>query len=134
MALSVVGRDCLGQEGLESINYFADFKYDQLYQAINKMRTSIPSVAAVLGGQDIVVVPVDSPITPCTVSAKCALRVKVASLSFHNYHAIGRDRTPANMNNNRVLRTFYIEWEALIKLSKDTKPAVPHLYKNTTPK
>ena len=39
MALPVVARDCLGKEGLESIEDFAYFKDDQLYQDIKIMRT-----------------------------------------------------------------------------------------------
>ena len=83
MALSVVSRDQLRHEGFESIKNFADFKDDQLHQAIKNMRTSIPDVDAVLGALDIVVVPGVSPIPPCIVSAKCALRLKDASLAFH---------------------------------------------------
>ena len=108
--LSVVARDCLGQEGFESIKDFANFKDDQLYQAIKNMRTSIPGVASVLGALDIVMVPGVAPIPSCIVSAKCALRIKVASLAFHYYHAIGRHGFPANMKYTQVLRTFFIEW------------------------
>ena len=37
------------------------------------------------------------------------------------------------MNYTQVLRTFYINWEELINLLKDTNPDVPHLSKNITP-
>ena len=37
------------------------------------------------------------------------------------------------MNYTQVLRTFYIGWEALIKLSKETKPDVPQLSNNINP-
>ena len=133
MALSVVARDRLGNEGLESIEDFADFKDDQLYQAIKNMRTSIPGVAAVIGALDIIAVTGVAPIPPCIVYIKYAFRPKVASLSLHYYHAIGRGRNPTNMNFTQVLSTFYIECEALIKLSKKTKPKFPHLSKNITP-
>ena len=36
------------------------------------------------------------------------------------------------MNYTQFLRTFYIEWEALIRLSKYTNPDVPHLSNNIT--
>ena len=36
------------------------------------------------------------------------------------------------MNYTQVFRNFYIEWEVLIKLSKETKPNVWHISKNTT--
>ena len=97
------------------------------------MRTSIPGVSAVLSALDIVVVPGVATILPCIVSEKCALRLKVASLVFHYYHAIGCDRTPDNMNYTQVLMTFFIEWEALIKLSNDTNPDMPHLSNNIPP-
>ena len=64
------------------------------------------------------------PIPPCIVSAKCYLRLKVASLALHYYHTIGQDRTMSNMNYTQVLRTFYIDWEALVKILKETKPNV----------
>ena len=133
MAIPVVARDCLGKEGLESIEDFSYFKDDQLYQDIKNMRTSIPGVSAVLSALDIVVVPGVATILPCIVSEKCALRLKVASLVFHYYHAIGCDRTPDNMNYTQVLMTFFIEWEALIKLSNDTNPDMPHLSNNIPP-
>ena len=83
MELSVVARDRLGQEGIASIGDFADLKDDQLYQDINNTRTSIPSVAAVLGALVIVVVPGVAPIPPCIVSANCTLCLKVTSLVFN---------------------------------------------------
>ena len=132
MALSVVSHDFIGQEVLEYIKDFSDFKDEKLYQAIKNMRTSIPGVAAVIGARNIVVVPEVSPIPPCAVSEKCALCLKVASLAFHYYHAIGRNITTANMNYTQVLRTFYIEWEELIRLYKDKKYDVLHLSKNIT--
>ena len=83
MALSVVARDRLGQEGLEYIKDFADFKDDQLYQAIKNMRAPIPGIYAVLGALDIVVVPGVAPIPPCIVSGNCTLCLKVTSLGFN---------------------------------------------------
>ena len=80
IALSVAAHDSLEQEGIESIDNFDDFKDDQLYPVIKNMRTSIPGVDAVLGVQDIAVVPGVAPITPCIFSAKCDLRLKVISL------------------------------------------------------
>ena len=127
LALSVSACDRLGQEGFESIEDFSNFKDDQLYQAIKNTRISIPSVAAVLGAQDIVVVPGVSPISPCVVSEKLALHLKVTSIDFYYYHIIGCDRNMSNMHYTQSLRTLYIEWEALIKLSKETNTNVTHL-------
>ena len=83
MELSVVACDCIGQEGLESIEDSANFKDDQIYQANKNMWTSIPGVAEVIGALYIIVVPGVAPIPPCIVSEKCALRLKVTSLAFH---------------------------------------------------
>ena len=110
MALSVVARNRLIQAGLESIDCFVNFKDDQLYQDINNMSTSIPSVVAVILALGIVVVPGVAPIPPCIVSEKYDLRLKVVSLYFHYYHSIGCNITPANMNYTHSLRTSYIEW------------------------
>ena len=37
------------------------------------------------------------------------------------------------MNYTLVLRSFYQEWEAIIKLEAEDKPTVPTLSKNQTP-
>ena len=133
MHLTVTMRARLALEGLETIFDFADFKKDQLNQAIKNMRTPIPGVAAVLDDAGIVVNEAIPAIPPCIVSAKCALRLQVASDAYHYYISIGREPTPANMNYNLVLRSFYVEWEALLRLSKESKPTVPVITKNQTP-
>ena len=74
------------------------------------MRTSVPRVSVVLGALDIIVVLGVATITPCIVSEKCALFLKVTSTDLHYYHAIGRNRIPAIMNYTKILRTVYIEW------------------------
>ena len=108
MVLSMVACNRLGQEGLESNNIFSNFNDDQIYQAIKKMRTYITGVAAVLGKRYIVVAPRVATISQCIVSTECSFRLKVTSLAFHYYRAIGRGRTPTNLKYTQVLRNFYI--------------------------
>ncbi|MCP4120802.1 MAG: hypothetical protein GY751_03535, partial [Bacteroidetes bacterium] len=122
MALTVDQRNRLAQEGLATIDDFVDFKEDQLIDAFKNMRIVIPGVPAVLDDQGNVVTPAIAPIPPCLVSARCALRLKVASIAYHYYVSIGRDPTPSNMNYSQVLRSFYVEWEALDKLNSEDKP------------
>ena len=133
MALSDTQRNRLAQEGLVTINDFADFKADQLSDAFKNMRTSIPGVPAVLDANGDIVTEAIPPIPPCLVSARCSLRLKVASIAFHYYASIGREVTPQNMNYTQVLRPFYVEWEALEKLVDEDKPDVPALSKHITP-
>ena len=108
MALSDTQRNRLAQEGLVTINDFADFKADQLSDAFKNMRTSIPGVPAVLDANGDIVTEAIPPIPPCVVSARCSLRLKVASIAFHYYASIGREVTPQNMNYTQVLRPFYV--------------------------
>ena len=73
MALLPLVRQRFSLEGLATIEDFADFKKDQLKEAIKNLRTPIPRVLAVCGDLEILAIP------PCIVSAKCALRLQVAS-------------------------------------------------------
>ena len=128
MNLTAVQRARLASEGLASIEDFMDFKEDQLNDATKNMRTSIPGVPAVPDGAAAV-----PAIPPCLISAKCSLRLKVASVAFHYYTSIDREPTAINMNYSAVLRPFYVEWEALIKLSDEKTSDVPALSKHVTP-
>jgi hypothetical protein len=139
MALTEPLRVRLASEGLVHIDDFDDFKDTQLNQAFKNMRTSIPGVPGipeVRDGNGVVTVPAVAPIPPIPpvlVSAKCALRLKVASHAYHYFIAISRVPNPVNMNYTRVLKSFYIEYEAIIKLSGEPKPDVPTLQKNQIP-
>ena len=73
------------------------------------------------------------PILPCLVSAKCELRLQVASVAYHYYESIGREHAPQNMHCTNTLKSFYAEWEALVKLKEGDKPDVPTLHENATP-
>ena len=133
MALPHSARQRLAQEGLDSVDSFADFKEDELKQAIKNLRSPIPGVAAVLDGAGNVLNPAIPAVPPCIVSAKCFLRLKVASCAYNYYMDIGREATPANMNYTRVLKGFYIEWEAIQKMIAEEKPTVPVLSKQISP-
>ena len=147
MGLTPIIRARLQQEGLVTVEDFTDFKEDQLNQAYKNMRTSIPGVAGIPAVQaqmdpnnpGVILVPGVPPIPaipaipPVLVSARCALRLKVASIAYHYYRSIDRTPTPVNMNYTNVLRAFYVEYEALITLSEESKPDVPVLHKNLTP-
>ena len=145
MSLSAPVRDRLALEGLASIDDFDDFKADQLSQAFKNMRTSIPGVNGTAfipavqdaqGNELSPAVPATAAIPairPVLVSAKCALRLKVASFAYHYYVDVGRTPTPSSMNYSRVLKAFYVEYEALLLMAKEDKPDVPLLHKNLTP-
>jgi hypothetical protein len=139
MSLEPAVRVRLGQEGLSTIEDFADFKESQLLDAFKNMRTSIPGVAAIPAVRDAnnviiaAAIPAVPPIPPTLVSAKCSLRLKIASIAFHYYTSILRDITPVNMNYTQVLKDFYVEYESVIALSDESKPDVPVLHKNNTP-
>ena len=103
MALPAQVRARLAQEGLSEVADFADFKRDQIERAFKNMRTAIPGVAAVVAANGNIVTPAIPAIPPCLVSARCALRLNVASIAYHYYVDIGRIPTPANMNYTNVL-------------------------------
>ena len=139
MALSGPVRTRLAQEGLETVDDFADFQSDQLGDAYKNMRTSIPGIPGIPeqrnadGVITVAAVAAIQAIPPVLVSAKCALRLKIASIAYHYYISISRDHTPANMNYSLVLKDFYTEYEAVISLAKENKPDVPVLHKNNPP-
>ena len=109
MALTGPIRARLASEGLVNVDDFDDFKDTQLAQAFKNMRTSIPGIPGipeVRNAEGVVTVEAVAPIPaipPVLVSAKCALRLKVASHAYHYFIDIGREPTPVNMNYSRVL-------------------------------
>ena len=141
MSLTPAVRFRLAQEGLTIVDDFSDFKEDQLDQAFKNMRTSIPAVAGIpaildANNANAVLIPAIqgiAAIPPILVSAKCALRLNVASKAYHYYVSVGRTPSPSNMNYSNVLKSFHIENEALSTLSDESKPDVPLLHKNQTP-
>lgn len=139
MALTNQVRERLAQEGLSTVADFADFKADQLDDAYKNMRTSIPGIPGTAQQVDadgtvlVAAVAAIPPIPPVLVSAKCALRLKIASVAYHYYVSINRDPTPQNMNYTQVLKAFYTEYEAVTALAKEDKPDVPILHKNNPP-
>lgn len=100
MSLTPAVRFRLAQEGLTIVDDFSDFKEDQLDQAFKNMRTSIPAVAgipAILDANNVIVIPAIqgiAAIPPILVSAKCALRLNVASKAYHYYVSVGRTPSP----------------------------------------
>ena len=139
MGLSGVARTRLEREGLEIIADFSDFKEHQLQQAFKNMRTSIgptQGTAEVLDAAGDILFPAIAPVAPTpglNLSAKCMLRLQVASIAYHYYMAVQRPFTTGNMHYTNVLKAFHIEWEAIEKLAKVTKPEVPKLSKHQTP-
>ena len=133
MALNADARNRLAAEGLVRVEDFEDFKEEQLEDAIKNLRTAIPGVPAVLDAGGNVVPPAIPPILPCLISARCHLRLKVASIAFHYYRSIDREPNSQNMNYSTTLRGFYTEWEAINKLKDEDRPDVPALSKNVTP-
>lgn len=133
MGLTANARNRLAAEGLVRVEDFEDFKEEQLEDAIKNLRIAIPGVAAVLDAAGNVVAPAIPPVLPCLISARCHLRLKVASIAFHYYRSIGRAPSPQNMNYTGTLRGFYTEWEAINKLKDEDRPDVPVLSKNVTP-
>ena len=139
LALSDAVRRRLAQEGLVTANDVVDFKEEQLEHAYKNMRTAIPGVPGIAAQLDangnviVPAVPAIQPIPPVLVSARCRLRLMVASTAYHYYDSIMRDQTPQNMNYSLVLKGFYSEYEAILELAKEDKPDVPVLHKNSTP-
>ena len=110
MALSVAQRDRLAQEGLILVEDFVDFKDDQLDQAAKNMRTSIPGFPTTQpDANGVVLVAAVPAVNLVLISARCMLRLKVASIAYHCYESIERAITPSNMNYTCVLCGFYQE-------------------------
>lgn len=140
MALSAVVCARLLLDGLTTVSDFSDFKEDQFYFAFKNMRTFIPGVQAVQEQRDqadnnsilVHAVAAIPPVAPTLVSAKCGLRLKIASVASHYYIFICRDVKASNMNYTNVLKDFHTEYESVIALSDETKSSAPALSKNNS--
>ena len=139
MGLSEAARGKLKNEGLEVISDFADFREDQLKQASKNIRNptnpiqGLPRVLDANGTEIFPAVPPVPAVPGVNLPAKCMLRLQVAAIAYEYYYSIGREITLDNMHYTRVLKEFYVEWEAVTKLSKEDKPEVPKLTKHVTP-
>ena len=70
-------------EGIVNIDDFDDFKEYQLNEAFKNMCTSISGITVIAAsGRDAAVLDV-APVPTVIISAKCALRLKVALISYH---------------------------------------------------
>ena len=101
-------------------------------QAFKNMRTSTPGIPAITWANQTVARPAVDPIHPILLSAKCTLRLKVASFAYLYYMLISCTPTFHNMNYTHVLKGFYIEFEELVALGDEDKSDVPALHKNLT--
>ena len=139
MALPRTVRGRLAVEGLEYIRDFEEFKEDQLTQAFKNIRMTIPAAAGIqaeLNDDGTEIFPAVPPIPAqpgLIISAKCSMRLKIASKAWHYYKSIDRAVTPLNMHFVQVLKDFNIEHEAITKRAKIDKPDVPKITRNTTP-
>ena len=128
----------LANEGLANLDDFADFKEDELQAAFKNLRTAIPGVPGVpavlngAGNEVTAAVPAIASINLILISAKYSHRLLVAFVAYCYYIDVQRAVDPVNMNYTQVLKDFYVEHEAIISLSKEDKPNVPALHKNTT--
>lgn len=132
MGLSNDVRQRLATEGLSLIDHFADFKEDEIDEAVKNLRIRIDGIPAVNDANGNVLQAAVPPVNPVIVSALCVKKLKVASVAYHYYVQVQRTPIPSNMNYNLVLRGFYIEWEALTKLANEDRPEVPVLSKSQT--
>ena len=139
MSLSDQARLRVAEEGLEHIRDFMDFKESELSQAFKNIRINIPPIAGtaqVDNPDGTVLFAAIAPIPAkqgVILPAKCIVRLKTASKAYHFYKSIERVPTSVSMNFSVTLKEFNIEFEALIKQSKETKPEVPKITKNVTP-
>lgn len=70
------------------------------------------------------------PQPPFVLGAKSLKRLKVAAKAVRYYQAIDRAITPSMMRYDTVLKTFELEWEALILRKDEDEPDVPKITKN----
>ena len=139
MGLTATQRNALDDEGLASVDDFADFGKDELDQALKNMRTAIPGIPAIpatlndAGAEVTAAVPAVPPVLPVILPARCSHRLLVAAIAWHYYTDTGRAVTPQNMHYNNVLKDFYVEWKAIVAMSENDAPSVPCITKNNPP-
>ena len=117
-----------------------DFKSEQVKDTLKNMKSAIPGVLGVPqmidshGRVQFAAVQSIPTTQGVNVSTKCSHRLKIAQVAFHFYRSIGISFTySTNMYYQYVLKDFYVEWDAIVKFSKENKPEVPKLSKNMTP-
>ena len=115
------------------VKYFKYFKSDKICRVIKNIWMVIPDKRYQVDPNVMVLVPSVPPIPPCVVSEKCNIGLEVASEVFHYYMLINCKWTPSNKNYYRVLKGFNVEWESLEKISKQSIPDFPTLFKIQTP-
>lgn len=139
MGLTATQRVSLATQGLSHVTDFSEFGEDEIEQATKNMRTSIPpipAVAEVLDNNNVVVVaavPAVPPILPVILPAKSTHRLLVASIAYAYYTDTSRDVTAVNMHYTNVLKDFYIEWKAIVAMTKTTSTDVPAITRNNPP-
>ena len=139
MALTPDQRASLSTQGLASIDDFAEFGKDELEEAVKNMRTAIPAIPAVAEQRDnnnnviVAAVAAVPPVLPVIMPAKSTFRLMVASIAYAYYTDTSREVTHTNMHYTNVLKSFYVEWKALVAMTKATAPDVPCITRNNPP-
>ena len=144
MGLTTAQRLALSNEGLTTIDDFADFKEEELKVAFKNVRSGIPgtprveAVPAVMNGTVTVTpaipaVPAVAGVRAVPIPAKSTSRLLIASVAYHYYLDTGRVVTAGNMNFNNVLREFDVEWKAIVKMAKNEATKLPTLSKLNPP-
>jgi hypothetical protein len=139
LGLTNAQRNALAQQGLTTVDDFADFGKDELKDSLRNMRTSIPGVPAIAAvndadGMEITpAVEAIPPVLPVILPARCTHRLLVAAIAWHNYTDTGREVNAVNMHYNNILKDFHIEWKAITAMAELTSPTVPCITKNNSP-
>ena len=112
----------LVNEGISYVDDLKDFSSEDLEQIAKNLR----SPGSTLNAAGTLI-----PTAPFTIGAKSIIRLKSAAIAVRYYETVGRSTDPANMRWT-VIKNLVQAWDALKNRSKDDKPEIPKLTKNTS--
>ena len=131
MGLSDAQRIALQAQGLATVDDFEHFDEETLDAAFKNLKfyqAGTPAVPAVLDNNNNVLqpaIPAVAPITAVPLGAIQIYRIHTARLAYDFLTTVGRGVTPQLMNFTQYLKDFRIEYDSIVKLSKQDEPDIP---------
>ena len=123
MALQARTHTQLVTEGITTVDDLSEFNKDDFKQIVDNLK----SPPAVLNAA---VPPVLVPTAPFVLGAKSLHRLKVAAQAVRYYDATARPLSAGGMHYTNCLKTFELQWDALITRADEDAPDVPKITRN----
>ena len=123
MALLARTHTQLLTEGIATVDDLSEFNKDDFKQIVDNLK----SPPATLNAAEP---PVLVPTAPFVLGAKSLHRLKVAAQAVKYYDATARPLSAGGMHYTNCLKTFELQWDALITRGDEDAPDVPKITRN----